>query len=57
MFLGAQDYKNSMMKRITGDNKVDPGTFSMGEAGWWVLHAAAIAGVYALGSRLAKKPY
>lgn len=49
MMNGMFDMKNSMMKKMTGDDKIDPGTFSIGQTGWWFLHAAAIAGIYALG--------
>ncbi len=55
MLNGMQDYKNSIMKQMTGDDKIDPGTFSIGETGWWVLHAGAIAGIYALGSKMSKR--
>jgi len=49
---GMMDYKNSMVKKMTNDDKIDPGTFSLMEPGWWALHATAIAGVYLLGSKL-----
>lgn len=49
------DYKNSISKRIMHKDKVDPGTFSMMEPGWWVLHAVAIAGVYWLGRRMQRQ--
>ena len=42
------DYKNSMLKKAMGDDKVDPGTFSILEPGWWALHAVAITGIYLL---------
>lgn len=57
MFSGIQDIKNSMVRKMTGDDKVDPGTFSLGETGWWVLHAGAIAGVYAIASKMARRDY
>jgi len=46
------DYKNSVSKKFMRQDKVDPGTFSMLEPGWWVLHALAISGVYLLGRRM-----
>lgn len=35
--------------RNQGMTKVDPGTFSFLQAGWWVLHVIAIAGIFYLG--------
>ncbi len=55
MLNGMQDYKNSMLKKMMGDDKIDPGTFSIGETGWWALHAAAITGIYVLASKTARK--
>ena len=55
MLNGMQDFKNSMFKKMSGDDKIDPGTFSIGETGWWLLHAGAIAGVYALASKMAPR--
>lgn len=55
MLDGIQDYTNSAIKKLTGDNKVDPGAFSLGETGWWLLHAGAIAGIYMLSSRMTKR--
>ena len=52
MFSGAMDYTNSMIKNLKNDDKIDPGTFSLMEPGWWALHAAAITGVYLLGNKL-----
>jgi hypothetical protein len=46
------DYKNSTMKKAMHDDKIDPGTFSIMEPGWWALHAIAITGVYLIGNRL-----
>lgn len=42
------DYKNSISKKVMRRDKIDPGTFSILEPGWWVLHAAAIAGIFLL---------
>lgn len=55
MLNGIQDFKNSAIKKATGGNKIDPGTFSLGETGWFLLHAGAIAGIYMLGSRIAHR--
>lgn len=57
MLNGMQDYKNTLIKRVTGGNRMDPGTFSIGETGWWFLHVAAIAGVYALGAKMTRRDY
>lgn len=46
------DHKNSIGKKMIGEDKVDPGTFSFMEPGWWVFHAAAITGIYVLGSKI-----
>lgn len=48
------DLKNSTIKKAMHDDKVDPGTFSMMEPGWYALHAVAIVGIYLLGSRLSR---
>ncbi|MGI5920199.1 MAG: hypothetical protein ACOX6I_00430 [Syntrophomonadaceae bacterium] len=50
------DQKNSVIKRVMNDDRIDPGTFSFMEAGWWALHAAAIAGVFYLGQRMSHNP-
>lgn len=50
-----QGIKNAMINKISGDDKIDPGTFSLGETGWWLLHAGAIAGIYALASKMAPR--
>ncbi|WP_157048971.1 hypothetical protein [Syntrophomonas palmitatica] len=47
------DRRNSFAKKLMNSDRVDPGTFSFLEPGWWALHAATIAGVYALGSMIA----
>jgi len=31
--------------------RVDPGTFSFLQTGWWAFHLAAITGIYLLGRR------
>lgn len=49
------DYKNSVSKKIIKKDKIDPGTFSILEPGWWALHALAIAGVYILGTRMQRR--
>lgn len=43
------DYKNSVSKKVMHRDKIDPGTFSMMEPGWFALHAAAITGIFLLG--------
>ncbi len=53
--MGVMDHKNSLSKRIMHQDKVDPGTFSMMEPGWWALHAVAITGVYLLGRRMQRQ--
>jgi len=55
MLNGAQDYTNAAIKKVTGDNRIDPGTFSLGQSGWWLLHAGAITGIYMLGSMIAHR--
>lgn len=52
MFSNMEGYKESVVKRLHRDEKIDPGAFSLMEPGWWVLHVTAIAGVYMLGSKL-----
>ena len=49
------DHKNAMIKNLLQDEKIDPGTFSFMETGWWLLHTADIAGVFYLGSKLTHK--
>lgn len=41
-------------KKFLNRDKIDPGTFSFMEPGWWALHATAVAGVYMLGSMLSR---
>ncbi len=55
MFAGLMDYKNSMARKLMNQDKVDPGTFSFLEPGWWALHATAITAVYLLGTMMTKK--
>ncbi|CFX63983.1 Uncharacterized [Syntrophomonas zehnderi OL-4] len=57
MLNGMQDYKNTVIKKVTGGDRIDPGAFSIGETGWWLFHAAAIAGVYALGVKMGRREY
>ncbi len=54
MLLDFLDYKNSLGKKMLHRDKVDPGTFSFMEPGWWAFHAAAVTGVYVLGSKIAR---
>lgn len=49
MLTGLMDYKNSLSKKLINQDKIDPGTFSFLESGWWGLHAALITGVFLLG--------
>ncbi|MGI6468808.1 MAG: hypothetical protein GXZ09_01355 [Syntrophomonadaceae bacterium] len=51
MLFDIMDRRNSMIRKIMGNNKADPGTFSFLEPGWWALHAAAISGLYILAKR------
>lgn len=37
------------------DVKTDLGTFNFPQTGWWVFHAAAMAGMYWLGKNATKK--
>ncbi len=55
MLSGMMEGKNSISKKLFNNDKVDPGTFSFLEPGWWALHATAITGVYILGAMIAKK--
>ena len=55
MFSDMMDYKESMGKKFSRNDKIDPGTFSIMEPGWWVLHTAAIAGIYLLGAKMRSK--
>ena len=52
MFINTEDNNDSMNRRKTGDDKIDPGIFSLMEPGWWALHATAITGIYLLGNKL-----
>jgi len=54
MLADLMDRRNSFAKKLMRQDKVDPGTFSFMEPGWWALHAVSIAGVYMLGHNLAK---
>ncbi|MGR6836173.1 hypothetical protein [Syntrophomonas erecta] len=54
MFPGLIDYKNSLNRKMFNQDRIDPGSFSMFENGWWVLHTAAIAGVFWIGYQMAK---
>ncbi|MEN6348101.1 MAG: hypothetical protein ABFD08_01690 [Syntrophomonas sp.] len=54
MFVDSMDRGNSFIKKAFRQDKVDPGTFSFMEPGWWALHAATIAAVYMLGQGVSK---
>jgi hypothetical protein len=49
------DVKNSLGRKMINEDKVDPGSMSFLEPGWWALHAAAITGIYILANRMGKK--
>ncbi len=56
MFLsGIMDYRNSIVRKMINQDKVDPGTFSFLEPGWWALHATTITAAIMLGSMLSKR--
>ncbi|MGI5912865.1 MAG: hypothetical protein ACOX6E_09885 [Syntrophomonadaceae bacterium] len=55
MLSGMMDYKNSLSKKLINRDKVDPGTFSFLEPGWWVLHAVTITSMYMLGKMMSKR--
>ena len=55
MLSGIMDYRNSIVKKIINQDKVDPGTFSFLEPGWWALHATTITAAVMLGSMLSKR--
>ncbi|MGI6435369.1 MAG: hypothetical protein ACOX0F_08420 [Syntrophomonadaceae bacterium] len=40
------DRRNSVLRKMMGTDKPDPGTYSFLQPGWWALHAAAITGLY-----------
>jgi hypothetical protein len=46
------DFKDNVFNNLRSEDKIDPGTFSFMEPGWWALHATAVAGIYLLGSKL-----
>ena len=45
------DRRNSAIRKIMGNDKPDPGTYSFLQPGWWALHAAAITGLYIMAKR------
>lgn len=55
MLYGMLDRKNSLIKKIIGDNKIDPGSFSFLEPGWWALHSAMITGIFLLGYKMSQR--
>lgn len=46
------DHKNSMIKKLIKKDKVDPGTFSFLEPGWWLFHTAAILSIYYISNKI-----
>ncbi|HBQ27663.1 MAG TPA: hypothetical protein DD791_14815 [Syntrophomonas sp.] len=57
MLSGIMDYRNSVIKKVLNQDKVDPGTFSFLEPGWWALHATTITAAIMLGNMIAKKSH
>lgn len=55
MFSGILDRKHSMMKKAMGKDKVDPGSFSFLESGWWTLHSVVITGIFMLGYKMSSR--
>jgi|LSQX01.1.fsa_nt_gb hypothetical protein len=55
MFFGMMDQKNSLIKKVIGNDKIDPGCFSFMESGWWALHSALITGVFLLGYKMSQR--
>ncbi|MDD4802036.1 MAG: hypothetical protein PHF24_03720 [Syntrophomonas sp.] len=49
------DVTDSIERKLFHDDKIDPGTFSFMEPGWWVLHATAIASIYLIGSKMHRR--
>lgn len=56
MFLNLLDRKHSLLKKALGKDRIDPGSFSFLESGWWVLHSLAITGVFLLGYKISSTP-
>ncbi len=54
MIAGLMDYKNSAVKKMMHQDKLDPGTLSFLEPGWWAFHATAITAIWVLADRMAK---
>ncbi|NLO20515.1 MAG: hypothetical protein GX119_00740 [Syntrophomonadaceae bacterium] len=48
------DYKNSAVKKMMQQDKIDPGGFSFMEPGWWALHATAITAIWVIADRMAR---
>jgi hypothetical protein len=48
------DRRNSAIRKMMGNDKADPGTYSFLQPGWWALHAAAITGLYIMAKRAGK---
>jgi len=55
MFWKLMDYEKFSPQKLLNRDKIDPGTFSFLEPGWWALHATAITAVYALGCLMNRK--
>lgn len=54
LIAGLMDYKNSAVKKMMQQDKVDPGSFSFMEPGWWALHATAITAIWVIADRMAR---
>ncbi|NLF46081.1 MAG: hypothetical protein GX581_08385 [Syntrophomonadaceae bacterium] len=57
MFLDLVDRKHSLFKKALGKDRIDPGSFSFLESGWWVLHTLAITGVFLLGCKISSSTH
>lgn len=55
MLAGFMDYKNSVVRKMLNEDKIDPGSFSFLQSGWWALHAAAITGLFLVANRMGRK--
>lgn len=54
MLTGLMDYRNSAIKKVMHKDKVDPGTFSFLEPGWWALHATALTAVWIIAEKMTR---
>lgn len=56
MLSGFMDSKNSVMRKMLNEDKIDPGSMSFLQPGWWAFHAAAITGLFIVANRITKRP-